>query len=211
MDHPDKHRSAESAGASSTNPDEGSGGERSYSAASSFGQLRTKRGHPIYSREDIREQYCINSKELEVFEEAAYAQNRLFGCLSLSHLPEHSPCNKSSLLPDCVKRRTSLDSVTRFVPTFFLITLSLCLRLAFGLHAQFISLLLYLSFPITGSVFSPRVCLPSLPTHVIDTSLISKDLQPNWLSVASHFQSCATCTSHFHVPRTPNAIDTAFR
>ena len=26
--------------------------------------LRNKKGHPIYSREDIREQYCINRKEV---------------------------------------------------------------------------------------------------------------------------------------------------
>lgn len=132
MDLPDKHRSGETAGASSAEPNETGGGERSCSAASSFRQHLTKRGHPIYSREDIREQYCINSKELEVFEEAAYAQNRLFGCLSLSHLPEHSPCNKSSLLPDCVKRRTSLDSVTRFVTTSFLISLSFFLPATFS-------------------------------------------------------------------------------
>lgn len=117
MDHPDKDRCGrETAGATISDSDDDvvRSGERSCSVASSFGQHRTKGGHPIYSREDIREQYCINSKELEVFEEAAYAQNRLFGCLSLSHLPDHSPCNKSSLLPDCVKRKTSLDSVRRF-------------------------------------------------------------------------------------------------
>ncbi|CAG2106639.1 unnamed protein product, partial [Medioppia subpectinata] len=33
-----------------------------------FGGLRNKKGHPIYSREDIREQYCITRKELDVLE-----------------------------------------------------------------------------------------------------------------------------------------------
>lgn len=73
-----------------------------------------KKGMPIYSREDIREQYCINSKELDFFEDGAYessAHSRVFGCLSSSNLflsdtnqGTVSPCNKSSFLPDCVKR-----------------------------------------------------------------------------------------------------------
>lgn len=76
----------------------------------------TKKGHPIYSREDIREQYCINRKELCVFEDNAYQdQTRLFGCLSTSHLPDHSPCNKNaSFLLSCVqKRKSSIDSVNK--------------------------------------------------------------------------------------------------
>lgn len=105
MDHADKHRSG---GSSSVNYDSDDDIVRTSKNSNSFGQHRTKRGHPIYSREDIREQYCINTKELEVFEEAAYAPNRLFGCLSLNHLPDHSPCNKTSILPDCVKRKNSL-------------------------------------------------------------------------------------------------------
>lgn len=68
-----------------------------------YSQHRTKKGHPIYSREDIREQYCITSKELEAFESAAYGSgSRLFGCLSMTHLLDASSC-KNSLL--CVKRR----------------------------------------------------------------------------------------------------------
>lgn len=73
-----------------------------------------KKGMPIYSKEDIREQYCINSKELDFFEDGAYessAHSRVFGCLSSSNLflsdtnqGTVSPCNKSSFLPDCVKR-----------------------------------------------------------------------------------------------------------
>jgi hypothetical protein len=34
----------------------------------------------------------------------------LFGFLSMTHLPDHSPCNKTSFLSSCVKRKTSLDS-----------------------------------------------------------------------------------------------------
>lgn len=110
MDHPDRNR----------NEDKGHDSDdasHSVSASESLSRRKSKRRlqHPIYSREDIREQYCINTKELEVFEEAAYASNRLFGCLSLTHLPDHSPCNRSSILPNCVKRKNSLDSNTRYV------------------------------------------------------------------------------------------------
>ena len=85
---------------------------------SASGHHRSKKGRPIYSREDIREQYCINSKELKVFEESgAYTSSRLFGCLSMTHLPDHSPCiTKTSFLSKCVKRSkhtTLLDSKRR--------------------------------------------------------------------------------------------------
>ena len=77
-----------------------------------FGGLRNKKGHPIYSREDIREQYCITSKELEWLESinrsSAHA-SKLFGCLSTSHLPDHSPCNKDSFL-SCVQRRKTAST-----------------------------------------------------------------------------------------------------
>ena len=72
-----------------------------------FGSLRNKKGHPIYSREDIREQYCINRKELDVLEHSFKDSTaaRLFGCLSTSHLPD-SHCSKNSfLLLSCVQRR----------------------------------------------------------------------------------------------------------
>ena len=78
-----------------------------------------KRGNPIYSREDIREQYCINSKELQVFEAGLTGHSsRLFGCLSMSHLPDHGPCSSSRSehlfsLSSCVKRKASLDSIKR--------------------------------------------------------------------------------------------------
>ncbi|KAI1294708.1 hypothetical protein HDE_05854 [Halotydeus destructor] len=76
-----------------------------------YGTRTTKNGHPIYSREDIREQYCITRTELCVFEDGAYQESRLFGCLSTSHLPDHSPCNRnSSFLLSCVqKRKSSVD------------------------------------------------------------------------------------------------------
>ena len=78
-----------------------------------------KRGNPIYSREDIREQYCINSKELQVFDAGLSGHSsRLFGCLSTSHLPDHGPCSSSRSehlfsLSSCVKRKASLDSIKR--------------------------------------------------------------------------------------------------
>ena len=39
-----------------------------------------KKGTPLYSREDIREQYCINDKELQVLDRQA--GKGLFGCFS---------------------------------------------------------------------------------------------------------------------------------
>jgi len=39
-----------------------------------------KKGTPLYSREDIREQYCINDKELQVLDRQA--SKGLFGCFS---------------------------------------------------------------------------------------------------------------------------------
>lgn len=42
---------------------------------------RSKRGTPVYSKEDIREQYCVNDKEIHVLENVQ-VQSRLFGCLS---------------------------------------------------------------------------------------------------------------------------------
>ncbi len=39
-----------------------------------------KKGTPLYSREDIREQYCINDKELQVLDKAG--RKSLLGCFS---------------------------------------------------------------------------------------------------------------------------------
>jgi len=44
------------------------------------GDRYTKKGTPIYSKEDIREQYCINEKELEVLEKGK--KRSIFGCMS---------------------------------------------------------------------------------------------------------------------------------
>ena len=69
-------------------------------------------GHPIYSREDIREQYCITRKELCVFEDGAYQESRLFGCLSTSHLPDgHSPCQRNaSYVLSCLHKKKSTSN-----------------------------------------------------------------------------------------------------
>lgn len=39
---------------------------------------------PLYSREDIREQYCINKKELDGFERSSHLRRAkgFFGCLT---------------------------------------------------------------------------------------------------------------------------------
>ena len=39
-----------------------------------------KKGTPLYSKEDIREQYCINDKELEVLDKAG--RKSILGCFS---------------------------------------------------------------------------------------------------------------------------------
>jgi hypothetical protein len=44
-------------------------------------ELKNKGATPLYSHEDIREQYCINSKELEALERARRGKG-FFGCLS---------------------------------------------------------------------------------------------------------------------------------
>ncbi|XP_015780990.1 uncharacterized protein LOC107359058 [Tetranychus urticae] len=84
-----------------------------------FGGLRSKKGHPIYSREDIREQYCINRKELQVFEDNIYHQRGLFGCLSTSHLPDTNPCNKNLYLFSCMQKgKCSTDLEPEHEATF---------------------------------------------------------------------------------------------
>ena len=49
-----------------------------------MGRKKEKKGvaTPLYSREDIREQYCINSKEIEVLERSGRTGRGIFGCLS---------------------------------------------------------------------------------------------------------------------------------
>ena len=39
-----------------------------------------KKGTPLYSREDIREQYCINDKELQVLDKSG--RKGILGCFS---------------------------------------------------------------------------------------------------------------------------------
>lgn len=46
---------------------------------------RSKRGTPLYSKEDIREQYCINEKQLNGLEDIQDSGG-LFGCLSSYHV-----------------------------------------------------------------------------------------------------------------------------
>ena len=94
----------------------------------SFGGGRNKKGHPIYSREDIREQYCITRKELDVLEQSLRDSSaaRLFGCISSNHLPE-SHCNRHSfLLLSCVNKQNisenypPLDRDKRFEINYYM-------------------------------------------------------------------------------------------
>lgn len=69
--------------------------------------LRNRKGHPIYSREDIREQYCITRKELAVLEDKRTTRG-LFGCLAAQG-QAGSPCNAA--LFSCVQRTSSDDNI----------------------------------------------------------------------------------------------------
>ncbi|XP_022249514.1 uncharacterized protein LOC106465477 [Limulus polyphemus] len=75
--------------------------------------LRNKKGHPIYSREDIREQYCITKKELEVLENAK--AGRLFGCLAGQ---SSIFCGSSSSIFSCMvkKRPSNKDNFNKSLP-----------------------------------------------------------------------------------------------
>ncbi|XP_068081098.1 serine-rich adhesin for platelets [Anabrus simplex] len=67
---------------------------------------RNKRGTPLYSKQDIREQYCITRQQLDVLEQAQ-GSGGLFGCLSSYH---DSSCRSSqSLLSVCVRRKVPSD------------------------------------------------------------------------------------------------------
>ncbi|XP_077541649.1 uncharacterized protein LOC144153792 isoform X2 [Haemaphysalis longicornis] len=72
--------------------------------------LRSRKGHPIYSREDIREQYCITRKEIAVLDDRG-ATRGLFGCLAAqgSAADGGSPCNAA--LFSCVHRASSDENI----------------------------------------------------------------------------------------------------
>ncbi|XP_042873997.1 uncharacterized protein LOC122254395 isoform X2 [Penaeus japonicus] len=83
----------------------GAGGDAG-GGGGSLGVTRNKRGTPMYSREDIREQYCINDKELHALE--ASRRKPIFGCLTSGNA-QVSPCKKKSLLPACLRGRVPSD------------------------------------------------------------------------------------------------------
>ena len=72
-------------------------------------QDRHKSVIPVYSREDIREQYCINDKELAVLDNKR--KKGLLGCFSDNgHAAGLSPCTKhgkKSLLTSCISKTGS--------------------------------------------------------------------------------------------------------
>ena len=67
---------------------------------------RSKRGTP-YSKVDIREQYCINNKEVQVLESGS--PSALFGCLSKHH--DSSCSSRHSFLSVCVGRAPSDENL----------------------------------------------------------------------------------------------------
>ena len=63
---------------------------------------------PLYSREDIKEQYCITSRQLDAVERSS---GGIFGCLSTRG---PSPCavgSKVSLLSACVRSASSDENI----------------------------------------------------------------------------------------------------
>ncbi|KAL1419102.1 hypothetical protein MTO96_005217 [Rhipicephalus appendiculatus] len=74
--------------------------------------LRSRKGHPIYSREDIREQYCITRKEIAVLDDKGATTRSLFGCLAAQGAAGGgggSPCNAA--LFSCVQRASSDENI----------------------------------------------------------------------------------------------------
>ncbi|XP_048478956.1 uncharacterized protein LOC105386277 isoform X2 [Plutella xylostella] len=64
----------------------------------------------MYSKQEFREQYCINTKQLDLLELEKSKKDRFLGCLSQYHI--ESPCsrnNRSSFLSVCVRRRVPSD------------------------------------------------------------------------------------------------------
>ncbi len=55
-----------------------------------------KKGTPLYSREDIREQYCINDKELQVLDKSQ--KKSLLGCFSNQGQVRHVRTNVYELI-----------------------------------------------------------------------------------------------------------------
>lgn len=78
----------------------------SYESEDEMGRLhnRSRRGTALYSKQDIREQYCISDRGLGALE----ADRRsFFGCLG-AH--QTSPCsNRGSLLTVCVRQKIPSD------------------------------------------------------------------------------------------------------
>ena len=71
--------SGEPGGASGASGDGDAGMGRSRARVA--GELGVnKKGTPLYSKEDIREQYCINDKELQVLDKSQ--RRTLLGCFS---------------------------------------------------------------------------------------------------------------------------------
>ena len=72
-----------------------------------------RRSMPIYSREDIREQYCINDKELQVLDNRR--KKGILGCFSDNGQSGLSPCTrhgKKSILTSCIGKSGSDDDLT---------------------------------------------------------------------------------------------------
>lgn len=66
-----------------------------------------RRATPHYSREDIKEQYCITSRQLDAVSKSS---GGIFGCLT-SRGPSPCSATKASILSACVKGAPSEESL----------------------------------------------------------------------------------------------------
>ena len=92
--------------------------QRNKSASRSSSKGRKHRTGAYYSKEDIRDQYCINQKELQAFEE--FSKNRLFGCLSTGNLlnlnftPSNLAHQTTSYLPNGQRVQSKDRTIARY-------------------------------------------------------------------------------------------------
>lgn len=91
-----------------------------------IGRRSHKKEQKMYSKEDIREQYCINKKELQVFEQNIHKHKKFLRCLSANSFSDKSIITSPQ---SCLQKRkivkdeTSQAIENRYVLLFTLLVL----------------------------------------------------------------------------------------
>lgn len=67
---------------------------------------------PLYSREDIKEQYCITSRQLDALKKSG---SRIFGCISDGGLSSRG-INRTSILLSCLKNIPKNENFSEIMP-----------------------------------------------------------------------------------------------